>query len=372
MSLKSTLHICSNYSCTKLYRELFGEQLLLGLKLNVFIPERQTSRIGRFWIENESINYSQPICIKPYDKLTYHAKIKRSADALVSDLSLSDVNGIHAHTLFTDGGVAYELWKKYKVPYVITVRNVDVNCFLKYAVHLRRHGGRILANASKIIFLSSSYKNRVLHYYNKTSDLDLEKKCVVIPNGIASQWFDRPSASTEVNDPLRISYVTENFYKNKNPFTAVDVAQRLNDAGISAEIRMVGRGKSEEELRKKPFVKLYGNLNSREEMIGFYEKSDIFLLPSQYESFGLVYAEAISRGIPVLYTKDQGFDGHFPDGDVGFPIIWNDSNDIVNKLMLCLDGYQERSIRCIDRARLFNWSNIASEYCEIYLQSLKA
>lgn len=40
-------------------------------------------------------------------------------------------------------------------------------------------------------------------------------------------------------------------------------------------------------------------------------------MPSHKETFGLVYAEAMSQGLPIIYTKNQGFDGQFPDGYVG-------------------------------------------------------
>ena len=39
-------------------------------------------------------------------------------------------------------------------------------------------------------------------------------------------------------------------------------------------------------------------------------------MPSKYETFGLVYPEAMSRGIPIVYTKNQGFDKYFEDGEI--------------------------------------------------------
>ena len=38
------------------------------------------------------------------------------------------------------------------------------------------------------------------------------------------------------------------------------------------------------------------------------------------ESFGLTYAEAMSQGVPVIYSKGQGFDGQFKEGVVGYHV----------------------------------------------------
>ena len=55
-------------------------------------------------------------------------------------------------------------------------------------------------------------------------------------------------------------------------------------------------------------------------------------MPSFPETFGLVYVEAMSQGLPIIYTKGQGIDGYFEDGKVGYPVNTKDSNDIVKKL----------------------------------------
>ena len=58
----------------------------------------------------------------------------------------------------------------------------------------------------------------------------------------------------------------------------------------------------------------------KEELIKLYRDSHIFTMPSITESFGLVYAEAMTQALPVVYTKGQGFDGQFPDGEVGYSV----------------------------------------------------
>ena len=56
------------------------------------------------------------------------------------------------------------------------------------------------------------------------------------------------------------------------------------------------------------------HLYQRKNLIEFIGENDIFVMPSINETFGLVYAEAMSQGLPVIYTKGQGFDKQFNDG----------------------------------------------------------
>ena len=44
-------------------------------------------------------------------------------------------------------------------------------------------------------------------------------------------------------------------------------------------------------------------------------------MPSRYETFGLVYGEAMSQGLPIIYSKGQGVDGYFKEGTVGYGVV---------------------------------------------------
>ena len=97
-----------------------------------------------------------------------------------------------------------------------------------------------------------------------------------------------------------------------------------------------------------------------------YRAADIFLLPSGRETFGLVYAEALSQGLPVLYTRGQGFDGQFPDGEVGFAIDPNDPNATANAAERILKNYARFSAAAVRGSRKFDWDEIAQTYQAFY------
>ena len=61
-------------------------------------------------------------------------------------------------------------------------------------------------------------------------------------------------------------------------------------------------------------------------------------MPSYTESFGLVYAEAMSQKLPVIYSKGQGFDGQFEEGLVGYHVSPYDVKDIANGILKALEN----------------------------------
>ena len=89
-------------------------------------------------------------------------------------------------------------------------------------------------------------------------------------------------------------------------------------------------------------------------------------MPSILETFGLVYAEAMSQGIPIIYSKGQGFDGQFDNGIVGYAVNCFDYKDISEKIIDLYNNYQQFSEQCLSMVDKFNWSTIAQEYMKIY------
>jgi glycosyltransferase involved in cell wall biosynthesis len=89
-------------------------------------------------------------------------------------------------------------------------------------------------------------------------------------------------------------------------------------------------------------------------------------MPSVTETFGLVYPEAMSQGLPVIYTSGQGFDGQFQDGQVGFAVNCYDAEEIAEKIIKIVANYQELSENAVKNAKKFRWSDINQKYMNIY------
>jgi len=120
-------------------------------------------------------------------------------------------------------------------------------------------------------------------------------------------------------------------------------------------------------LKDYPFIN-YIPPKPKEELINIYRNNDIFIMPSIHETFGLVYAEAMSQGLPIIYTKGQGFDGQFLEGIVGYHVNCKDPKDIYKRIKDILKNYESISNNCIKKANKFNWGKISDQYHNIYLK----
>ena len=81
----------------------------------------------------------------------------------------------------------------------------------------------------------------------------------------------------------------------------------------------------------------------------------------------MVYLEAMSQGVPVLYTRGQGFDGQFPDGLVGFAVEKGNIKEMSKRLVsLSNNRYTEYSQQCIQCAKKYAWPVIAQKWMKVY------
>lgn len=363
----SILQISTDYGGSKVYKNLFSEMDKLGISLVVYVPERRKERMGNNVYQGANTRFEYSLIIKKYDRYLYFSKIFRGAKDIEKRIDFSSIKLIHAHTLFTDGGIAYQLHKKYSIPYFVAIRDTDINSFFKYGIHLRWYGWKIIKNAAKIIFISDAYRKYFSSEYVSYSEKeDFLSKVYVIPNGLAEEWFE--GAHSRNKDPdsvLKVSFAGK-LIKRKNLLTTWNAVQLLNKQNCPAILRIAGDGPYRTQLENKKYLELCGHISSIEKLKVFYDECDIFLLPSLTETFGLVYLEAMSRGLPVLYTKGEGFDGLFQEGEVGYHVDSRDPQDMVDKIKLCLSDYISMSQRCVANIKDFHWSNIAKRYQEIY------
>jgi len=359
------LQIANGYLGNKLYRNLFAVQAQMEIENTVYVPLKKKERFPAD--EPENIIFSN--CFTQLDRLMFFSKQRKMLRDL-KKLELDRFDLVHAHTVFSGGYAAYRLKKEFGIPYMIAVRNTDVNVFFRYMVHLRKTGVEIMRNAAQIIFLSPAYLEAVLEQYiPERYREEIREKSRVIPNGISGLFFEnlgQPKALKE-NGTIRMISVGE-VDSNKNPELTIAAAKLLREKGLDIRLKIVGQIKEEkyhQMLREMDFVE-YCEKCPLEEVLVHLKSADIFAMPSHKETFGLVYAEAMSQGLPVLYTKGQGFDGQFPEGTVGYHVSDVQAEDLAEKVCRIMDGYAELSENCIRLVHKFNWNGIAEQYQDLY------
>lgn len=368
------LHVCSYYITSKLYRNLVENLEELGINQDVYIPINSDDLVNKFSGTNsDETKYIYSKCFNKIDRVSFRLKNKKIYNDIQNKIDLDSIDISHAHSLFVNGYVSYKLKKEKNIDYIVAVRNTDVNTFFKKMPHLRKIGVKILENAKQVIFISSRYKEHVIDtYIPEELKKSIEEKSVVIPNGIDKFWFDNLNMKYKpINkDNIRLIYVGK-LDKNKNLDTSMKVVKKLNELGHKSALDIVGNGPELDRIKEasnneyKDMIKLHGFMN-KEEIINLYRNSDIFIMPSKYETFGLVYIEAISQGLPVIYTRNQGFDGYFKEGQVGFSVKYDDVDEIVEKVKVIIDSKINLENLEGEIRQSFVWENIAKTYYEIY------
>ena len=359
------LHINSYLKDRTFYKGLFEEQIREGNKVMVFTPVPYGNR-GKADSVGKYVNVEE--CYYQFERILFFLKQKKSIVRAEKLYDFSSVDIIHAHSMCTNGYIAYRISKKYKIPYIITVRNGDLNNIYKKAIYLRPIFNKIIKHADKVVFLSESYKQDVVDNCVPVSmKKDLLEKSRVIPNGIDNFWIENVNKFEHtIHKPLRLIYAGE-INKNKNIETLVGVIKELNKETLNAKLTICGTIKDEllEPLIKTKNVCYRGTVN-KEKLKEIYRDNDIFVMVSKKEAFGLVYAEAMSQGLPIIYTKNQGFDKQFPEGQVGYHVECNSADEIISAIKQIANNYSELSSNCIRNVKKFRWMEIASLYGRLY------
>lgn len=358
------LNISNNYHNSSLWQNMHETYEKLHHGEACFVA---FSRKGVTFEKNQLEVYDFPI-LDAADRLFFFRKINKCFNALNARRDIiDDVNCIHAHTLFSDGAVAYKMWKAHSIPYIVSIRNTDINTFYRLKPYLKPYADRILYNASSIICLSPSYNEQILSKVSSKIRSEVEKKTVIVPNGINKYWFDNTCGKRTCSKDGTIRLVTAGqVSKNKNQATIAKACELLISRGCKVEYHLAGKIEDTGYFalfKDKPFVKYHGAL-CKEDLCVLYRQCDIFVLASRYETFGLVYAEAMTQGLPIIYTQGQGFDGQFPNGEVGFAVPCDDVQSIVVKVLDAIERYDELSANAITGCRKFEAENVVETfYC---------
>ena len=359
------LHINCNYIGTTLHQLMIEYLDKLGYDNSVFVPtyDKKLSVIQ----PNDNVKVCE--CFKKWDRIFFDYKQHKILSSLEGNFKINNYDLIHAYTLFTDGNCARKLSKRYGVPYVVAVRNTDVNNFFRMMPHLRKRGIKTMLEAEAVFFLSESYRKQVFDKYIpiKYRD-DIQKKSHIIPNGIDDFWFENEhETKNELGKTIKLIYAGR-IDSNKNIPTTQKAMKFLRNKGYNVSLTVVGKVDDKKILNiiiKDPYTE-YLPSQTKEILMDLYRKHNIFVMPSFTESFGLVYAEAMSQGLPVIYSKDQGFDKQFPEGLVGYHVLAHDFQSVAEGIEKIINNYKNISQNTVSSARKFNWKKITRKYDLIY------
>ena len=359
------LHINCNYIGTTLHQIMVENMEKLGHENKVFVPtyDKNIAVIK----PNDNVIVSE--CFKKWDRLVFDFKQFKIKRALENECDVKNYDLIHAYTLFTDGNCARNLSKKYGIPFVVAVRNTDVNDFFRLMPHLRSRGIKTMLKAKAVFFLSEAYRKQVFEkYVPKKYHETLKAKTYIVPNGIDDFWFSNaPTSENKLDGTIKLIYAGR-IDRNKNIPTTQKAIKLLKEKGYDVSLTVVGKVADQklfEEIKDDPDTKFVPP-TPKEELIKLYREHNVFVMPSFTESFGLVYAEAMSQGLPVVYSKGQGYDNQFDEGTVGYRVVASDPNDVADGIEKVIKNFDDIKQNVVTLSKRFNWADITAVYDKIY------
>ena len=357
------LNINLNFHVSTLYQKMAEEMISQGCSFDIYYPTENRVKIKLPYLQQDNI-------LTKLDRYLFRTRANKIIKRLISKENIQSYDVIHAHSLFSNGYIAYKLKQKYKIPYIVAVRNTDINLYFKKVKTKKHLGIKILESASKIILISYAYKEKLLKYIPKKLKQLIIDKIEVIPNGIDEFWLENSIENfKELTNRKEITllYVGK-INKNKNLLLPINVCKKFIKNGFKIRYTFIGETLDKKVLRKitkESFCK-YIPFIEKQQLIDYYRKNDIFIMLSKNETFGLSYIEALSQGTPILYTKGQGVDGFFENKSVGCPIEYGNEKNLENGLKYIMDNYEQLSRNALDICKLFSWKNICKKYIEIY------
>lgn len=363
------LHLANDFSGSRVYNQLVQAIDQRGVQQTIFTTVRSEDERGKnavdFTIEGSTIHYSDNW--RPWHRAFFRLKTRSNYKHLLRLIDPKTITHVHAHTLFSDGVLALKLKRDYGIPYTVTIRNADINVFMRFMVHTWGVGKSIMQNADKVICISPAHIKRVQQW--RACPLDFSDKVINIPNGVNSYWLNHLSCSINphrADTPWKLLYIG-NFTSNKNIPRLMEAVLKLKENGYNLQLHLIGgNGDDTKQIEaiamEHPGVfHLHGVIQNKDKIRAIMQLCHIFTMPSLTETFGLVYVEALSQGLPIFYTEGEGVDGFF-SSSYGERCNPKSVQDIAEKLERMLIHYVDYSIDEIYLRENFDWAIVADKY----------
>ncbi len=245
------------------------------------------------------------------------------------------VDIIHAHVGYPAGYIAGLIAKEARVPYVITEQMSPFphKNFMDKSGRLSSELRIAYENSDKNIAISNALASDMKRHQIENIS--------IIPNLVDEEFFK----------------AAENEKRNKS-FTFFSLGRMVDQKGIDILLKAFALLKSKVKLRiggDGPELNKYKNLAKdlnidhhiawlgqlkKEEALSEYQNCDAFVLPSRHESMGVVFAEAMACGKPVIGTICGGPE-EFIDDSIGYLVRIEDINNLKNAMENMLDQYSK-------------------------------
>ena len=323
---------------------------------------------------NDSKIHFHEVNVPDYPLFKYQPYELALSSRLVDVIKSNKIDLLHVHYAIPHAYAAYMAKKMLfdigiEIPIVTTLHGTDITLvgshpFYRPAVTFSiNHSDRVTA-------VSKSLKDDTLNLF------DIKKKIDVIPNFIdvdAITSKEKPCKRTLLAEKEeKILTHVSNFRPLKRIIDVIDVFKGINSK-INSKLMMVGEGPekrkalryiSDNKLKDK--VLFLGNSNEIDKILCY---SDLFLLPSEKESFGLSALEAMAHGVPIISSNAGGIPEVNLNGKTGFISDIGDTDSMISNAISLLSDPQKHKLfkkQAQLQAKKFDLESVVNSYERIY------
>ncbi len=301
---------------------------------------------------------------QPYE-LALSSKIVEISESNPIDLIHVHYAIPHAYAAF----MAKEMLKTKNInlPIVTTLHGTDITLVGKHPFY-RRAVKFSIQNSDIVTSVSRSLKQDTIDFFK------IDKEIEVIPNFIDVNRFKLKNENCKQNDKIIISHVS-NFRPVKNIRTLLNILLKINNDNLF--FNMIGEGPeldlAQDFVKQNDInnIKFHGNTDEIEEILC---STDIFLLPSKKESFGLSALEAMASKCALVTSNRGGLPELNIENETGFLVDVNDEDKYVEKIMDLISDkrkLEKFKLESFRRAQFFDIELIVPLYNELYKKLLK-
>lgn len=295
----------------------------------------------------------------------YSVLVKKMIKKIVSEEGNIDI--VHIHSAL-DMGIAY-LKSGLNLPYVITEHSTKYSRKLINNIQ-KKYLSNVFNNSKRVLAVGNGLKKDISEYID-------ESRIEVIPNLVKMPEIDISKERKKSNKKFRffsLGFLTykkgmdlliEAFNLGRNEFENVE----LFIGGSGEEMNNLNSLISKYNLSDN--IYLLGELDREEVAINMNE-CDCFILASRFETFGIVYIEAMNYGKPVIASMTGGPDT-FINEECGLLVQNENIDEIKNAMIKMISEYDKYDKNYISRFCENNFSEnvVANKLVSIYREVIK-
>lgn len=355
--------------------ELGLELARMGHEIH-FITYSQPVRLA---LLNPNVHYHE-VNVPEYPLFHYQPYELALSSKLVDMVKLYKIEILHVHYAIPHAYAGYMAKQMLKdqgifIPMVTTLHGTDITLvgnhpFYKPAVSFSINKSDVVTS------VSNSLKEDTYRLLNIKKDIHVIPNFIELDKNLEELHTPcRRSVMANTNEKI-ITHIS-NFRKVKRIPDIIKVFYKIQQS-IPAKLMMVGDGPEKEkaeilcqELGILDKVIFFGNSNEIDKILSY---SDLFLLPSETESFGLAALEAMAWGVPVISSNSGGLPEVNAQGVSGFLSNVGEIDEMAENALKILSNDStlcEFKKNALNEAKKFDIKNILPLYVTLYEQAIE-